>query len=285
MNYLISSFDCFLRCETIFPIQKNVKYKLLSNGDECGIIFATARCFPFVFDLKKHSENVLKLNIEGNNYFFIFPILYASNFTTKFRFKAKDVFVNLSEKLIISIEGLCLCEKNVENLNFSHYEIEGEFCYIYFTGKRNFLVLIKNEELCFADYFDECNLKDKEKFFMCKQHDCLNHGKVCEIKQDKIENYLVYLDNEEMQLKKEFVPSVFMDCVKVGNLKYAKNLLCEELKRANNVENFFPDFDMFFQIEERVVALIKKNTLSGVFKFEIENCKISNIIPLQCSSC
>ena len=285
MNYLISSFDCYLKCETIFPIKKNVKYKIFSEGEEKGVVLSDSIYLPFVLDLKNKNENIIKTTINGDIYCFLFPIVCVPNFTTKFRFKSKDVFVNLSNKLYVSIEGVCICEENVENLKFSHYEIEGEFCFIYFTGKRNFFVLIKNEELCFADFYDECNIKDNEKYFMCKQQDSLNHGKVCEVKQVKIDNYLVYLDDEEMQLKKEFVPSVFMDCVKVGNINYAKSLLCEELKSANNVENFFPKFDLFFQIEESIVVLIKKNTLAGVFKFEIENCKISNIIPLHCSSC
>lgn len=283
MNYLISSFDCYLHSERIFSIKKNVKYKILNDSEKRGVVFSEQ--MPFVFDLKEKTKNILRVELNGDIYFFLFPVVCVPNFTTKFRFRAKDVFVNLSNKLYVSIEGVCICEENVENLKFSHYEIDGDLCYIYFSGKRNFLVLIKNDELCFADYYDECNITDNEKYFMCKLKDCLNHGKVYKVKQGKSENYLAYLDNEEMQLKNEFVPSVFMDCVKSENFNYAKNLLCDELKSVNNVENFFPKFELFFQIEESVVVLIKKNTLAGVFKFEIENCKISNIIPLQCSSC
>lgn len=283
MNYLISSFDCFLYSEKIFEIKKGVKYKIIDY--DFAFTFSNSDCVPFVFDLNNESDNVLKTKIKADNYFFIFSKVVKPTFTTKIKYKLKDVYINLSNKLFISIDGECIFESNVENLKFSHYEIDSEFCYIYFKGKRNFLVLIKNEELCFADYYDECNVKDNEKYFMCKQYDCLNHGKVGEVKDNKFSSYLVYLDNEEMQLKKEFVPSVFMDCIKVGNLNYAKNLLCDELKSVNNVENFFPNFDMFFQVEEKIVALIKKNTLAGVFEFEINNNKISNIIPLQCSSC
>ena len=173
----------------------------------------------------------------------------------------------------------------MENLKYSHYEIDGEFCFVYFVGKRNFVAILKGDELCFADYYDECNINENEKYFMRKLHDSLNHGRVCEIKEGKQSTYLVYLDNDEMNLKSEFLPCVFLDCVQAGNIKYLKNLLCEDLCKVESVENFFPEFDMCFQVKEDIVILTKKNTLAGVFKFEIDNCKIVNIIPLQCSFC
>ena len=197
-----------------------------------------------------------------------------------FKFKNREVQVNLSSELKITIDGECICDKTVENLNFSHFEFFGDICLIYFSGKRNFVVAIKNESCVFADYYDECNISENEKYFMCKQKDSLNHGIVCEIKNNQVNSYLVYLDDEELNLKEEFVANVFLDCVVAGNNIYCKHLLSDELCQVDNINQFFPEFDNFFQIQDNTYFLTQKNTLAGIFKFVVENNKISNIIPL-----
>ena len=134
--------------------------------------------------------------------------------------------------------------------------------------------------MCFADYYDECNEGENEKIFMCKIGDILNHGLVFSLKGKETENYLVYLDNEELNLKNEFLPFVFLDCLKVGNYKYCNNLLCEEMKIENEkeIKDFFPQFDFYYPINNKQFILINKNTLTGIYDFEIENNKIVNIM-------
>ena len=83
-----------------------------------------------------------------------------------------------------------------------------------------------------------------------------------------------------MCLKEQFVSCVFLDCLKAGNYNYCNNLLGESLKQESvtNIKNFFCEFDFVYPLEENVFALIQKNTLSGIYKFEVLNSKIENII-------
>jgi hypothetical protein len=167
----------------------------------------------------------------------------------------------------------------VENLIYSHFEIKNDMCFIYFSGKRSFVTVIKEDEICFSNYYDECNISEDEMLFMCKLNDTLNHGLVFKIKGKETEKYLVYLDNEELNLKSEFLPFVFLDCLMAENYKYCKNLLCEEMQIDNEkkTKNFFNSFDFYYPINNHKFILINKNTLAGIYDFEIENNKISNI--------
>ena len=280
MNYLVSVFDCVLFGEKQIEIKANAKYKLSDLLQEELIVFPVSSGIPFLFCLKRTSKNVLKVKSGNDIYFFLFPNLNNESMVTEFNYGAKRVFVSVSNKINISINGELVCEKNVENLKYSHFEILGELCLIYFEGERNYLVVLKEKTLCFANYYDEYNLANNEKYFMTKLNDSLNHGLVCHIKDKKFDSYLVYLDDEDLCLKDEFIPFVFLDCVKAKNYLYANFLLSEELKleETKQVAEFFPDFDWFYPIENNKFILINKNTLAGVFEFVVDNNKISNII-------
>ena len=281
MNYLISSFDCCLFDGVANKILRGAKYKILEDDKNLMVVFSKSQYLPFVFNLNFKCDNILQLTYKSDNYYILFPTVLNDISFNQFKFKNQDVSVSLFKTLTVSIDGECISEENVENIKFSHYEIEGDLCLIYFCGKRNYLIVLKNREIIFSNYYDECNIGENEKYFMCKLKDCLNHGVVCEIKDKNCLTYLVYLDNEEMNLKKEFVANVFLDCVLAGNKTYCKNLMCEELKSCDNINEFFPEFDFYFQLEENIFALTKKNTLAGIFQFEITNKLIANIIPLH----
>ena len=219
MNYLVPLFDCLLMSTENFQLNKNVKYEI-ENDKSPAVIFSYGNILPFVFDVKKESENYLKVTVYADNYYFLFHKKCCNNFCFKISYKGKEILINLSGKLNISIDGKVVLDKVVDDLTFYNYEIVGDVCLIYFSGKRNFLVVIKDKEVCFANYYDEYNLKDGEKFFMCKLNDSLNHGKVCHIKDSTIETYLAYLDNEDLNLKSNFVGFVFLDCLLAENYKY-----------------------------------------------------------------
>ena len=121
---------------------------------------------------------------------------------------------------------------------------------------------------------------------MCKKTDSLNHGEVVRVEHNKYEKYLVYLDNEDLCLKDEFIPMVFLDCVLAKNLKYCNDLLDINLKMENEtqIEKFFPTFTKFVPISSKEIILINKNTLAGIFEFSIKDSRINNIILLQ-NSC
>ncbi|MBQ8615418.1 MAG: hypothetical protein IJ415_02510 [Clostridia bacterium] len=279
MNYLISTFDCVIFANKFFEIKENVKYKLTEKGHNKAMVFSNANTIPFILDLQNLCEEVLKVKYGFDTFYFLFPNYYFNFFSTIINFKNKLVNVSLSSKLIITIDGVLTCDETVKNLSYSHYEIMNDLCLIYFTGARDYVVILKGNELCFASYYDECNIKDNEKYFMCKLKDSLNHGKVCQIKDKEVSSYLVYLDDEDLNLKDVFLPIVFMDCVKAENYKYCNNLLSESLKMQDEkgIKNFFPTFDFCYPIDESKVILINKNTLAGIYAFEIQNNLIVNI--------
>lgn len=279
MNYLIPLFDCVLFNNEMIFMNANAKYEICDFNGKLEIVYDCNNQTSYVLNLKNTNKQVLKVNCGNDNYYFLLKKHTNEFFTTKIVFKSKEIVVSLFEKLFISIDGVLICEEIVDNLIYSHFEIERDMCLIFFKGERNYLVLIKDDELKFSNYYDECNISEKEKLFMCKLGDILNHGLVLSVKENDAETYLVYLDDEEMNLKQEFLPFVFLDCVKAGNYKYCNNLLCDEMKveNENEIKDFFSEFDFYYPLSKNSFALINKNTLAGIYAFEIENNKIVNI--------
>lgn len=279
MNYLISMFDAVIVGGKNQNIYSKVKYKIKSTESSGCVVFPKCQGAPFIFNLGDGSTNVLKVKFSNDNFYFLFLERLENTHCALVKYKNKDMFISASNHLSIMYDGELICEKNVDKIKFLHSEIVGDLCLLFFTGERDFLCVIKNAEVLFCDYYDECNISDKEKYFMCKLNDSLNHGKVCEIKDNALSQYLVYLDDNELNLKDNFVSFVFLDCVFAGNYKYCNALLSEDLKMKNETEikEFFPEFDFYYPLKENVFALIKKNTLAGIFEFEIKNLCITNI--------
>lgn len=276
MKYLIPTFNCEVFKTECYQLLKNIKYQIESDIDN-SIVFSN-KTIPFLLDL--NNENILKVDFKNDLYIFLFPINFKDTFFNQFKFNSHDIIISISNYIRIFFDSELICEKNVENLKFSHFEIIGEFCFIYFEGKRNFLVALKSNDVLFDSYYDECNINENEKYFMCKLNDSLNHGVVFSFKNKEYEKYLVYLDNDELKLKDELLPMVFLDCVKAKNFKYCNNLLCDELKVEDEkqIEKFFPDFDFLYPISSKEIILINKNTLAGIFEFVIEHNEILNIM-------
>lgn len=277
MKYLIPMFDCTLLGEGEKTLYSSLKYKIQTT--ENFYIYNGGRIKRI--DLKsKQDASEIKLN--GKQYYILLNNQETNCFFTSFKYQNKIITISCCKELVVCIEGKIILENKIVDITYSHFEVVDNVCYIYFKGKRNFVVIIKDEKVEFANFYDEYNCQDKEKYFMCKLFDSLNHGKVVHVIEGKIEQYIVYLDDEELNLKSQFVDFVFLDCVKVGNYNYCNNLLNEKIKLSNSEEfkNFFPEFTEFYLLEEHTFALMKKNTLAGIYKFEIENCEICNIILL-----
>lgn len=281
MRYLIPRFDCVLNGEKKLSLYKNVQYSCENVDNENFIIFGkngeSAVGFNFV-DISSHF--VEKVKYKNDEYYFLFYKPNSNEGMYQFKYQAKQICVALFGCLNISIDGENVFNEQVEGLSYSHFEIKNQHCFIYFFGKRNYVVVISGSEVKIATYYDEINVLDNEFYFMCKIKDSLNHGKVFHIKDKTFEEYLVYLDDNDLNLKNEFVGCVFMDCVLAGNFSYANNLLANEIKQKNetNIQTFFEKFDFYFPINQYEFILLKKNTLAGIYSFEIENCKITNII-------
>ena len=276
MNYLISAFDCVVLGENK-KILKNVKYEFefSTNGYDL-ICDNNFNLIPFC----EGNKNLAKIKHKSNNYYFLLPPETGTGCVYCLRFNSKQIVVQLSNYLRISIDGEMLCDVNVSEISFSHYEIENDVAFIYFSGNRNFVVVIKDLQLYFSGYYDECNVNEHEKYFLMKMFDCLNHGKVCHVKKQEVETYLVYLDDYDLNMKNEFVGCVFLDCVLAKNFKYANQILCEtiRMKKEGEIESFFPCFDKYYLIENNVAVLFNKSTIVAVVEFQVENCEILNII-------
>ena len=276
MRCLVPLFDCHLiKNEEICKLTKNValifdNFPMLIIDDDGNSYFITEKMV-----------NCLSVEYLKDEYIFLFKKNNLISFVTEIKYLNMPIFIACGEKVMISSNSKVLIEKEVK-VSFSHFEVLNNLCLIYFKGYRNFIVVLDKENVKCATFYDEFNRDKNEIYIMSKCYDSLNHGKVMHIKNGVFEDYLVYLDDYELNLKAEFVSNVFIDCVKCGNLKYANNLLSEELKQkdCNNIQNFFSPFDYPFFIEENICILLEKNTLSGVFKFEVENCKIANIIKI-----
>lgn len=115
---------------------------------------------------------------------------------------------------------------------------------------------------------------------MKRLKDSLNHGKVYLIKDKKFDSYLIYLDEEDMHLCSQLVMVVFLDALVAGNFEYCNQMLAEDIHQedAKSIQKFFPEFDDYQAIDSYNVALLRKNTLAGIFEFKIVDNKIENII-------
>lgn len=291
MNYIISSFPCIIDCGEKLELKMNVKYLFKDIENKVALVFGYNDEIPYVinfYELSSESKNhshVLLIENGGDRYFILFPKYYLSPYFTMIKFLGMNISLTLSDKLYIYADDGLVCAENVDKIVYSHHAIKKDFLIIYFTGERNYVVIInKYKELLCAYYYDEFNENENETYFMGRIYDSLNHGQVNKIDNNKNshEHYLVYLDNYELKLKSDFVCHIFLDCVKAGNFKYANSLLHKDikLKSEEDINKFFPFFDDFIALSEssNSFALIKKNTLAGIYKFEITDLEISNII-------
>lgn len=285
MIYLVSKFHCLMLGEKQIEILPNVKYKVSDASKENCIFLGYKNEAPVILNFvhpECGSNSVVHVREGIDDYFFLMPHYNTNNFYTNFKYSNKDIQLNLNEELVIYVGNEMVLSRAVEGIIFSHYEVIGDLCVIYFSGARDYVVILNGAEVCAADYYDEINVSESEIFFMCRKHDVLNHGRVYHIKDKKFDTYLVYLDDEELNLKDEFLACTFLDCLLNRNLKYCNELLDENIRQENenNILDFFDEFDDYYPIDENKILLFKKNTLAGICNFEISTHKISNIINL-----
>ena len=275
MNYLVSRCNCV--CDET-EIIAGARYEI-TELQKVAIVKAFGKVYEI--DFLNTNNSVVKFSYNHNNYFLLNLKNENENFSCSVLNDKNIISIHISNSIKISINGK-VYEINAQGIEYSSYEIFNKIMLIYFSGERDFVVVVKGEEIVDYSYYDECNIDNKERYFMCKLHDSLNHGKVIHIYEEKVENYLVYLDENDLCLKPEFLPCVFIDCLLAGNFKYCNNLLCESLKQKDekNIKNFFCEFDYFVNLEQNVFAMFKKNTLAGIYKFEVDNNKIVNIVDL-----
>lgn len=290
MVYLFFDEDCSLinaqnsKCTNKFF--KNAKYKLENLSNE-NLVFVSPNKLPLTINLTElcfkncqNLQNTVCFEYKQNFYIFLKFCPLVDCFYTQFSFKGALIGVCLSSQLTISINGEPKFFIKNKNLTFSHFEQKGDFCFIHFVGKTNFVAILKGQEIVFANYYHQVNFDKQEFYFLTRLNDLLNHGAVFHIKDNKAENYLVYLDDYELNLKPEFLACVFLDCLLAKNYKYCNNLLDENLRQTHpeKIADFFCEFDDYCPLEENCCALFKKDALAGIYEFEVLNEKIVNIV-------
>ena len=277
MNYLIPRFNCSLASNNIYNLKKDVKYKLgsLKNFMLLGLKKETPRYISI-----NETTNILKVEYGEDVYYVINPIYYCNVNIIKLKHNGFEYFLSISGCLSVTCNNENILLSDIEELSFSHTETYSELLIVYLVGTKNYIIILEKGKVLYAGYYDECNFLTNEILFMCKMNDSLNHGKVLKIKNNKFEEYLVYLDDSDLCLKTRFVGFVFLDCLLAKNFNYCNQLLREDIKQkeGKNIALFFPKFDYYFETEPNTFVLIEKNALAGIYKFEIENLVITNII-------
>ena len=239
MIYLVSNFPCVIGGKENFKIDKNVRYCVENVDNVPYIVYPMDKSLPFsisFMDILNNlpHENASKVEIGHNQYIFLKANCWLSPSFTEFKYLNYDVSITLSQTLDIQVNGETLCNNDVENIIYSHYELINSFCVIFFKGKRNYFVVIEGKSLKSADYYDEINTEKDELYFLTRVCDSLNHGKVRHIKNKTYEEYNVYLDGGEINISNNLKHLVFLDCLKIGNFNYCNSLLSDSIKQEDS---------------------------------------------------
>ncbi len=273
MDYLVVNKPCTLFKGETVNLMPNAPYEI--SGVDGAQLFYKDK--PAVL-INLFAPNVAKFTHAGDSYFLLDILGYNTFCFNHFTFAGASVDVTLTDNLVVCMDGAVLVNMGVEGVSYLGYEQVQKHLVIYFEGARNFCVIIKDKKLLYADYYDEINTGD-EFYILCRLNDQINHGRVAKIADSKFSSYLVYLDNLELNLQKDFMPLTFLDCFVAGNFKYCNSLLCADLQQKNpkSLKEFLPDFSRYFPLDFFTFALIKEHTPVGIVKFELED-KITNII-------
>ena len=286
MIYLVPKFNCVLAGEKNVSLVAGAKYCVENVDNEPRIVFGENGEIPYAINfsdvLFKHDNNfILKAELGADRYLFLYPNIVFNPNSVNFSYNKQQVIVSTGREVSVCVDGEAVVSSSAK-VRYSHFVVKGSLCIIYFEGARKFLVVLENKAVKFADFYDDVNVEGENLWFLKRLHDSLNHGKVVEIKNNKFDSYLVYLDDNELKLQSEFCSLVFLDCLMAGNLKYCNSLLSDTLTQEDEkqIKTFFPEFDEIYPVSEKKFILINKNTLAGIYEFDIKDCKIENIICL-----
>ncbi len=295
MVYLISDFACEVcssrQGEEDFSLTAFVPYQIEGLTDEKVLIIDADTGVPFyinLFDIckrgKKHN-NVSIFEAGGDKYLLLHQKRKGRGSCVNFRYKNEDISVINGEKLMIFCSGEKIFEKSAGNIIYSHHEIFGDFCLIFFTGEKNFLAVLKGCIVVEAGAFDTWE-EDNEtgtRYFLARLKDALNHGRVIEVSSKEAKSYLVYLDDFDLLLNEALTAHIFLDCLVAGNFNYCNHLLAEDLRQdqPQHISEFFPVFSDYVCIRENLFLLLdeaQEQRIVGLAEFSLSDGKIDNIM-------
>lgn len=283
MIFLISSKDCCINIDNCVEIKSGARYELstIENKYLEVIDRASGRVFAINFYdviFNKHKNQYIK-TFRIKNDIYCFLNLCTCEYNLSINVFESILSIQISNEISIDYNNDKKIVRFTSYIKFSHIEYFGKIIAIFFEGDRSFVIILNKETLLYCDYYDEINLQEKEMSLLTKLHDSVNHGRVVKIEKEKIETFLVYLDDYEMCLRSELCVEVFLDCVIAGNFKYVQNLLDESLvDKIEDLKSFFDGITSFYPINKTQCVCIKKDATVDIFQFEFQNNKIMNII-------
>ncbi len=284
MIYLVSKFPCLIVGKQTFVLQEDVKYCIEDIDDSYYFVSGLHGEQMFMVNFSKIESSSLEyvraINLGRDKYVFLLPLLNKQNQYLSLKLGGIEYQLNISSQLTITVDGDVLLTKNNVDISYSHSESVGDNAIIYFEGDRDFVIVMKQREVIYADFYDEINIEANERYFLTKRRDSLNHGTVCHVGEDKNEQYLVYLDDYELKMKHELELGVFLDCVKSGNNKYCEELLDKSIRPVEStaILEFFPKFSDYYLVDDKTAILFTDSKNAHTGKFAKINLSVVNIM-------
>ena len=177
MKYFVPLFDGVIYGEKPQQFFRGCKY-LIKDASKAEIIFNTKNNSCSVLNFNSLNENVLKVQSGADDFYFLFETNRSCGEVVEVDFKNRRFIISLLGGIKITENGQWICDINVDKVKFSHYEEIENLLILYFTGVREFVVVIKETEVEYFGYIDECNITDNEKYFLEKH--CSKSSKIKE---------------------------------------------------------------------------------------------------------
>ena len=153
MNYLISMFECCLLCDGRKHLQPYVPY--ICEFKE--LIYAN-NSIIFITDF----DQLPKIKLGNDCYYFLFSKEVLQTKVFNIVHKTENYTVCLNSNLIINNNGAEILNMQVGNIKYSHSVEVGSAIILFFTGVRNFLVVLKEGAVKVSTYYDELNRENEE---------------------------------------------------------------------------------------------------------------------------
>lgn len=229
--------------------------------------------------LKILSQNIENYNYNNKHFIFLKP-LYCTKNVNLVKTTQKYTILNAlttsiaTKKSAINLPDIFtfVNEQKINNSTLLTFESLD-------TKKSKYIVVLLNDEIIFNDYYNQIKL-DKKIEILSLVNDITKHAIKTIIENDKINQTIVYKENKpKLVTNEKIIPLVFLQALKINNIKLCKYYLSENLKEKaslNLLKNYFGDFvkvDYFLNN----YYLFYKTGEAKVFKYEIIKNKINKI--------
>lgn len=217
----------------------------------------------------KIGQNECKIETFYNN-FYLINLYYNGNLI-------------FSKSIKRQIENLSLEKIKLKNLNYFFFSAN--------AGDEKYVILLnENGTLSYESFVSEIDYSGDKLKLLQKMNDCIGHGLATVISADngaeQKDEFGVYI-HKKINVKKIFVPYLFVECVCAKNYKQARKYLSKELSTLlndNKLNQFFLNAKRIEQFKysefldiNKIAAFSSDNELLSIYKFELCDGLIENI--------